>query len=100
LKFTFFLLLPIFLVLYDGCGRLINASSATLVTSLISSVLAEEIMADIGIPFLSVKICIFVLPILLLSMGNYFLQSSTPKGNFIDMLSMDCHFKLIPIHSS
>jgi hypothetical protein len=29
----------------------------------------EEMTADIGIPFLSVKICIFALPSLLLSVG-------------------------------
>jgi hypothetical protein len=65
-----FLLLPlsVFLVLYDGDGRLTTPLSTTFVTSLISCVLAEEITIDRGIPFLSVKICLFV-PSLLLSVG-------------------------------
>jgi hypothetical protein len=47
---------------------LITTLLTTLVTSLISCVLAEEITTDSGIPFLSVKICLFV-PSLLLSVG-------------------------------
>ena len=50
------LLLPVVLVLYDGGGRMITLFSITSVTSLISSVMAEEITIDRGIPFLSVKI--------------------------------------------
>ena len=66
---------------------------------LMSCVLAEEMTADIGIPFLSVKICLFV-PNLLLSVvitsGH-----RHPKGDFIDILSiMDCHVQLIPMQSS
>jgi hypothetical protein len=55
---------------YGGDGRLwITTLVTTLVTSLISCVIAEEeITTDIGIPFLSVKICLFV-PSLLLSEG-------------------------------
>ena len=45
-----------------------TALSTTSVTNLMSCMLAEEITADRGIPFLSVKICLFV-PILLLSVG-------------------------------
>ena len=45
-----------------------TALSTTSVTNLMSCLLAEEITADRGIPFLSVKICLFV-PILLLSVG-------------------------------
>ena len=56
------------LVLYDDGRRLITALSTTSVTSLISWVLAEDITTDIGIPSLSVKMCLFV-PSLLLSVG-------------------------------
>ena len=62
-----FLLLPV-LVLYEGL--LMTALSTTsAVTNLMSCMLAEDITADRGIPFLSVKICLFALPILLLSVG-------------------------------
>ena len=44
-------------------------STTSAVTNLMSCMLAEEITADRGIPFLSVKICLFALPILLLSVG-------------------------------
>ena len=50
-----------------------------------SCVLAEEITTDRGIPFLSVKICLFV-PSLLLSVG-LFPSHRPPKGDFIDILS-------------
>ena len=51
-------------------GLLITALSTTSVTRLISWVLAGDITADNGIPFLSVKICLFV-PSLLLSTGLF-----------------------------
>ena len=50
-----------------------------------------------GIPFLSVKMCLFV-PNLLLSTGiiaSHLVQS--PKEDFIHMLSMDCQIHLIPL---
>ena len=65
------------------------------VTAFMSWVLADVISADRGIPFLSVKICLFV-PSLLLSVG-LLPVITPPKGDFIDMLSMDCHINLIPI---
>ena len=49
---------------------LIIALSTTSVTRLMSWVLAEDMTADSGIPFLSVKICLFV-PSLLLSVGLF-----------------------------
>ena len=51
-------------------GLLITALSTTSVTRLMSWVLAGDITADNGIPFLSVKICLFV-PSLLLSVGLF-----------------------------
>jgi hypothetical protein len=54
----------------DDFGLLITALSTTSVTRLMSWVLADDITADSGIPFLSVKICLFV-PSLLLSVGLF-----------------------------
>ena len=51
-------------------GLLITALSTTSDTRLMSWVLAGDITADNGIPFLSVKICLFV-PSLLLSTGLF-----------------------------
>ena len=51
-------------------GLLITALSTTSDTRLMSWVLAGDITADNGIPFLSVKICLFV-PSLLLSVGLF-----------------------------
>ena len=51
-------------------------------------VLAGDITADSGIPFLSVKICLFV-PSLLLSVVGLFPVIAPPKGDFIDILSID-----------
>ena len=90
-------LLPV-LGLDDGDGLLITMLSTTFVTSLMSWVLAEEITADSGMPFLSVRMCLFV-PSLLLSVG-LFPGHRPPKGDFMDMLSMDCHVQLIPTTSS
>jgi len=59
-----------------------------------SCLLADVITVDRGIPFLSVKICLFV-PNLLLSVAIS--CHRPPKGDFIDMLSSDCHINLIPI---
>ncbi len=50
-------------------GLLITALSTTSDTRLMSWVLAGDITTDRGIPFLSVKICLFVQPSLLLSVG-------------------------------
>jgi len=52
----------------DDDDRLITMSSITSVTNFISWVLADDMTADRGIPFLSVKMCLFV-PSLLLSVG-------------------------------
>ena len=52
----------------DDNDRLIIVLSTTSVTSFISWVLAEDMTAESGIPFASVKICLFV-PSLLLSVG-------------------------------
>ena len=51
-------------------GLLITALSTTSVTRLISWVPAGDMTVDNGIPFLSVKICLFV-PSLLLSTGLF-----------------------------
>ncbi len=53
-------------------GLLITALSTTSVTRLISWVLAGDMTVDNGIPFLSVKICLFV-PSLLLYQQDCFL---------------------------
>ena len=95
------IILPPVLYLDDGrCLRLITTLSTTSVTSFMSWGLAEDIRtADRGIPCLSVKICLFALHSLFLSVKDYFQQSSpSPKGDFIDIESIDyCHFQLIPI---
>jgi len=56
-------------------------------------VLADDIELESDIPFLSVKICLFAWPSLLLSIEDYCPQlcSPPPKGDFIDILSMYCH---------
>lgn len=54
----------------DDLGLLMTVLSTTSVTSFMSWVLAGDITADKGIPFLSVKICLFV-PSLLLSVGLF-----------------------------
>ena len=55
--------------------------------------LADVVIVDNGIPFLSVKIGLFAWPSLLLSIEDYCPQlcSPPPKGDFIDILSMYCH---------
>ena len=78
----------------DSVGRLrTTALSRTPVTTFISWVLADVVIVDNGIPFLSVKICLFAWPSLLLSVEDYCPQlcGPPPKGDFIDILSMDCH---------
>ncbi len=55
-------------------GLLITELSITSITRSMSWVLAGDITADNGIPFLSVKICLFV-PSLLLYQQDYFLFS-------------------------
>ncbi len=54
----------------DDFGLFITALSTTSVIRLMSWVLAGDITADRGIPFLSVKMCLFV-PSLLLSVGLF-----------------------------
>ena len=54
----------------DDLGLLMTVLSTTSVTSFMSWVLAGDITTDNGIPFLSVKICLFV-PSLLLSVGLF-----------------------------
>ena len=54
----------------DDDGLLITMLSTTFVTSLMSWVLAEEVTADSGRPFLSARMCLFV-PSLLLSVGLF-----------------------------
>ena len=61
--------LPV-LGLDDDDGLLMTMLSTTFVTSLMSWVLAEEITADSGMPFLSVRMCLFV-PSLPLSVGLF-----------------------------
>ena len=61
--------LLLFLDLDDVC--LITVLSTTSVTRLISWVLAGDMTADKGIPFLSVKICLFVPNLLLSVMGLF-----------------------------
>ena len=62
-------LLPV-LGLDDDDGLLITMLSTTFVTSLMSWVLAEDMTADSGMPFLSVRMCLFV-PSLPLSVGLF-----------------------------
>lgn len=63
----------------DDLGLLMTVLSTTSVTSFMSWVLAGDITADKGIPFLSVKICLFVPSLLPLSVG-LFLVLSTLKA--------------------
>ena len=74
--------------------RLIIVLSITSVTSFISWVLADDMTTERWIPFVSVKMCLFV-PSLPLSVG-LLPVIAPPKGDFIDMLSSDCHVHLIP----
>jgi hypothetical protein len=53
--------------------------------------------ADSGIPFLSVKMCLFAWPSLLLSVGLLSVIAPPPKGDFMDMLSIDYHVQLMPM---
>jgi hypothetical protein len=62
--------LDLSLDLDDDFGLFMTVLSTTSVTSFVSWVLAEDMTADKGIPFLSVKICLFV-PSLLLSVGLF-----------------------------
>jgi len=85
-----------FFGLFDTKVCLITKLSITSVTSFMSWVLADDIIADKGMSFLSVKMCLFV-PSLLLSTGLLPVKSP-PNGDFIDSLSSDCcHINLIPI---
>src|SRR6476620_7078435 len=63
---------PVFFIpffgLFDTKVRLITVLSITSVTAFMSCIFADDIIADKGIPCLSVKICLFV-PTLLLSVG-------------------------------
>lgn len=55
----------------DDLGLLMTVLSTTAVTSFMSWVLAGDITADKGMPFLSVKICLFVPSLLPLSVGLF-----------------------------
>jgi len=65
----------------DSKGRRLRttALSRTSVTTFILCLLADVVIVDTGIPFLSVKICLFV-PSLLLSVGDYCPQSFSPPS--------------------
>jgi len=52
---------------------------------------AYDITTDNGIPFLSLKICLFAWPSLLLSVGLLPSVIAPIKGDFIDILSYDYH---------
>lgn len=62
--------LDLSLNLDNGFSLLITALSTTSITSFMSWVLAGDITTDRGIPFFSVKMCLFV-PSLLLSVGLF-----------------------------
>src|SRR5678809_434236 len=64
----FIVLIFVLRLLGVGCCCLITALSITSFTAFISCVFADVMTADIGMPFLSVKICLFV-PSLLPSVG-------------------------------
>ena len=72
--------------------------SAAFAASLMSWILAEEITADRGIPFLSVRMGLFGPSFT--SVCGIVSGHRPPKGDFMDMLSMDCHVQLIPITPS
>jgi hypothetical protein len=80
-----------------GCCCLTTALSITSVTAFISRVFADLMTANMGIPFLSVKspFCARFVPVCGVSTGH-----RPPKGDFMDMLSRDCHIHLIPFMSS
>src|SRR5580765_6854277 len=88
------ILLSVF-CLGDGDGLSMTMPSTTFVTILMSWVLAEDMTADSGTPFLSARMCLFV-PSLLLSVGLFPSVIAPPKGDFMDMESSDCHVQLIP----
>jgi len=76
-------------------GLFMTALSTTFVTSFMLWVLADDMTADSGMPFLSVKICLFV-PSLILSVVGLFPVLSPPKGDFMDIESRDCQVHLTP----
>ena len=90
-----------FLVLYfvkdDSEGRLMTELSITSVTAFMSCLFADVMTAESDISFLSVKIVPFCLA-LFASISGIAPSHRLPKGDFIDILSIDCciHF-LIPI---
>ena len=93
-----FCLLVFFFEEDDSKGRLITTSSMTSVTAFMSCLLVEYVITvGRGIPFLSVKICLFAWPNLLLSVGLFQSVISPPKEDFIDMLSSDCQVHLISL---
>ena len=61
-----------------------------------SWVLADDIIADKGIPCLSVKICLFAWPVCFHQQTASNSHVSPPKGDFIDILSSDCQIHPIP----
>jgi len=63
----------------------------------VMAVCDEDITAERSIPFLSVKLCLFAWPSLLLSVVRLLpVIASSPKGDFIDILSSDCQIQPIP----
>ncbi|KAA2283375.1 hypothetical protein [Candidatus Nitrosocosmicus sp. SS] len=71
-------------------GLLMTVLSTTSVTHLVSWVLAGNNTTEKRIPCLLVKICLFVQPCLLLSaVGLFPAVFSRPKGDFIDIESID-----------
>ena len=86
-----FLFLPVF-VLRDEICLLATALSTTPVTNLTSCVLADDMTAESGIPSLSVKICLFVPSLPLLSVGLLPRSSPPPKAT----LSICCNKGLLP----
>jgi len=70
--------------------------SITFVSAFMSWVFADDITAESGIPFLSVKICLFCTPFA--PIGRIIASHVPPsKGDFIDILSMDCQIQPIPL---
>jgi hypothetical protein len=82
--------LVLFFVKNDKECRLINELSITSDTAFISCLFADVTTADSGIPFLSVK-SPFCLTLFASMGGITFDHRPSPNGDFMDMLSIDCH---------
>ena len=81
----------------DGRRCLITMLSTTFVTSLMSWVLAEDMITVVVYLFYLLK-SVFLCPVCLFCQWwDCFLRSlPPPKGDFMDMESSDCHVQLIP----